>query len=177
MTGRDRHRRGPGRALGAIALLGAALVAAPGARAQWTSAPAPGVAARTDATARATDGASLRIWVDTERRLRAEFTLAPGLLRLDPRACPTLQIDDRPPETLSDPFHQCTSEGAAAQVVLAQGSQGKVDSPTLLALMNGGTLTVRYRLEHAGYGASRFSLKGSKQALINALDNLAVTGD
>jgi hypothetical protein len=160
----------------ALALLAAALATTP-ARAQWIAGHTGADNARADAIARAEDGAEIRLWMDEERRLQAAITLAPGLVRLDPAGCPTLQIDERIAEDLSRERHRCAIEGARASVVLGQVSAGQLDSPTLLGLMNGSSLTVRYRLAHAGYAASRFSLKGSKQALGSVLEGVTVTGE
>lgn len=159
----------------ARALLAIALAAMP-AHAQWVAGSAANDGGRADATARAGDGAEIRLWMDDERRLLAAITLPPALLRLDPAGCPTLQIDDHVPEDLSRERHRCTVRDARATVVLGQVREGQLDSPTLLGLMNGGELTVRYRLAHAGYAASRFSLKGSKQALTSVLEGVTITG-
>ncbi len=165
-----------GKAARALALAVTAL-GVPGAAAQWASVPSSG-GAGSDATVRNASGEEVRIWMDGDRRLRAAFTLAPGLARLDPAGCPTFQVDERTPQDLSRPAHACSVSGARVEVVLAQAEGDRVESPTLLALMNGGSLTVRYRLAHAGYGASRFSLKGSKQALTAAVgEGLSVVGE
>lgn len=160
----------------ALVLLAAALAAAP-VQAQWIAGRTGADNGRADAIARAEDGAEIRLWMDDERRLHAAITLAPGLVRLDPAGCPTLQIDERIAEDLSRERHRCAIEGTRASVVLGQVSAGQLESPTLLGLMNGSKLTVRYRLDHAGYAASRFSLKGSKQALGSVLEGVTVAGE
>lgn len=160
-----------------VALLAVALIA-PGAAAQWTAGPSAAGGPGSDATVRNDGGEEVRIWVDVDRNLRASFQLSSGLASLDPAGCPTFQIDDKPPEDLSREAHECAVDGPRAELVLARARDGEVVSPTLLSLMNGSNLTVRYRLAHAGYGASRFSLRGSKQALTAALgDGLTVVGD
>jgi hypothetical protein len=160
------------------ALLGVAL-ASPAALSQWVSArdegqegPGPMAWVRNE------DGARLRIWVDAESQVHAAFTLPRGLLALDPAGCPSLQVDQLPMQDLAAPEHECSVENARAKVVLARASDGHVDSPTLLNLMNGTRLTVRYRLIRGGYGTADFSLRGSKQALTDALgEEVQVTGD
>lgn len=160
----------------ALVLLAAALAATP-AQAQWIAGRIGADSGRADATARAEDGAEIRLWMDDERRLQAAISLAPALVRLDPAGCPTLQIDDRIAEDLSRERHRCAIDGARATLILGQVSEGQLESPTLLGLMNGSSLIVRYRLAHAGYAASRFSLKGSKQALTSVLEGVTVIGE
>jgi hypothetical protein len=158
------------------ALLALALAGAP-AHAQWVAGRSGPDNARADASARSEDGARIRLWMDGERRLHAAITLASALTRLDPAGCPTLQIDAQPAEKLWREPQRCVIEGATATLVLGQASQGQLLSPTLLGLMNGSNLTVRYRLAHAGYAASRFSLRGSKQALSSVLEGVSVVGE
>jgi len=123
-------------------------------------------------------GARLRIWVDDDDRLRAAFRLPHGLVILAPDVCPTFQVDDRPIEDLSTPEHACSTSADEATLTLSQTGDGEVNSATLLELMNGTRLTVRYRLTHAGYSATEFTLKRSKQALSDALgEGLSVQAD
>jgi hypothetical protein len=170
-------RPAPHRTALALAVALVALATAPRpAMAQWRSVGLDG--GRLQAEVRNAEGARIRIWVDDRRFLRATFRLPPGLARLDPAGCPTFQVDDRVAENLATEAHACSVEGVRSEVVLAQVSGTRVESPTLLDLMNGEQLTVRYRLQHAGYGASRFTLRGSKQALSDALGvGVRVAGD
>lgn len=144
--------------------------------AQWSAVPSEGnTESGNDALVRSEEGGELRIWLDVDSHLRASFRLGTGLARLDEAGCPTFQIDDTQPEDLSEPSHECSIDGATAQVVLARVNEGELDSRTLVRLMNGSRLVVRYRLAHAGYGAITFSLRGSKQSLLEALgDQVAV---
>ena len=160
----------------ALALLLAALAASP-AHAQWVAGRTAADGGRPEASARAEDGARIRLWMDAQRRLHAAITLAPALLHLDPDGCPTLQIDERQTEDLSHERHLCTVDAAQAALVLGEADEGQIESPTLRGLMNGSRLTVRYRFAHAGYGASSFSLRGSKQVLTSMLDGITVAGD
>jgi hypothetical protein len=156
-------------------VLAFALASCPAA-AQWRSVNPDG--GRAQAQVRNDEGAEIRIWMDDQRVLRATFRLPAGLARLDPDGCPTFQIDDRAAEDLATEAHACSVEGDRSEVALAQVSQDRVGSPTVLNLRNGDYLTVRYRLQHAGYGASRFTLRGSKQALSDALgEGVRVTGN
>ena len=45
----------------------------------------------------------------------------------------------------------------------------RLDSETILQLMNGNTVVFRYRLAERGYGETEFTLRRSKQALARAI--------
>jgi len=160
-----------------LATLALAALAAPWpAAAQWTTVTGDGEPPQ--AAVRNDEGAEVRIRLVDERRVHATYRLPAGLARLDPAGCPTFQIDRRVPENLATEAHECRVSGAGSDAVLAEIVNGRVESPTLLELMNGSELTVRYRLLHAGYGASRFTLRHSKQALSDALGaGVEVAGD
>jgi hypothetical protein len=152
-----------------VLVLGTALLACPAA-AQWnTATDYTGTSPRNTATVRNENGAQVDLWLDEDARLRLVFSLPRGLVALAPDLCPTFQVDDRPSEDLSGPEHACSARGGEATLTLAQAREQQVRSATLLELMNGSSLTVRYRLEHAGYGAAEFTLKRSKQALYDVL--------
>ncbi len=163
--------RSPGHRRPALLPIVLACCLLPGvAQAQWSAVPSSAnTESGNDALVRSEEGGELRIWLDVDSYLRASFRLEGGLARLDEAGCPTFQIDDTRPEDLSEPAHECSVDGTSAQVVLTQVSEGELDSRTLVRLMNGSRLGVRYRLAHAGYGAITFSLRGSKQALLRAL--------
>jgi len=162
-------------ALPALAAV-AALVGAGTAAAQWTTVTAEGKTPQ--ATVRNDEGAEVQIRVDDEGWVHAVFRLPAGLARLDPAGCPTFQIDDRLPENLATEAHACRVSGASSEVVLAEVLERSVRSHTLLELMNGSRLTVRYRLLRGGYGGTRFTLRHSKQALSDALgEGVQVEGD
>jgi len=124
------------------------------------------------------NGASLQIYQNSDQQLVSEFKLGQGLVNLDPVTCPTLQIDQVEPEDFNNHQHQCVINGDSAVFTLTQISEGQVDSKTFLELMNGSQLVIRYRLQGAGYGQQKFSLKGSKQVLKSTLtQGTVVLGD
>ncbi|MFT5446772.1 MAG: hypothetical protein ACI9DC_001947 [Gammaproteobacteria bacterium] len=139
------------------------------ARAQWTDVGSTRAVTQLEAVVRSDTRAELRIWLDDEQALRLQFKLTPGLVSFAPQSCITLQVDEQPIQDLSAPEHECSSDGGSVQLLLTQVEGEQVDSPTLLDLMNGKKVNLRYRLEHAGYGTEQFSLKGSKQALSDTL--------
>ncbi len=157
------------------------LVMSSGVHAQWsTTTMETTVNSPVDYGARVINdnGASLKIYQNSDQQLVSEFKLGPGLLSLDPVTCPTLQVDQIEPENFNNSQHQCVVNGASAVFKLTQISDRQVDSKTFLELMNGSQLIIRYRLLGAGYGQQEFSLKGSKQVLKATLaQGTVVLGD
>ena len=132
------------------------------ARAQWTDVGSTRAITELEAVVHSDTRAELRIWLDDEQALRLQFKLTPGLVSFAPKSCITLQVDEQPMQDLSAPEHECSSDGESVQLLLTRVEDEQVDSPTLLDLMNGRKVNLRFRLEHAGYGIEQFSLKGSK---------------
>lgn len=158
-------------------MLALSLLALP-VRAQWTDVGSTRAVTEREAVVRSDTRAELRIWLDDEQVLRLQFKLAQGLVSFAPKGCFTLQVDEQPIQDLSAPEHECSSNGASVQLLLTRLEDKQVDSPTLLDLMNGKKVNLRYRLAHAGYGTEQFSLKGSKQALRDTLgDDIKIVGD
>ena len=149
-------------------LLGLLSMAMP-AQAQWSDIETNISASGRAALVKSDNDARLSIWLDKENILFAQFDLAPGLLAFDEKICPTFQIDLTQIKNLSSSTHQCSVAEAHVRFQVTQVQNNQIDSPMLLQFMNGSRVTVRYRLKYAGYGAETFSLKGSKQALKDAL--------
>ncbi len=118
-------------------------------------------------------GNSLRVRRDGNGNLVAEVVLAPGLDAF--ASCPTLLIDSRPPVVVSDPGGACRLAARSARFTLGRVIDAEVVSPITLALMNGKQLRFLVRLREGGYRRIDFSLRGSKQALVAALDGIRVT--
>ena len=137
--------------------------------AQWTDVGSTRAATEREAVVRSENSEELRIWLDDEQALRVQFKLAPGLIALASQGCATIQVDKRAIQDLSAPEFECKTDGASVQLLLTRMENDELDSPTLLDLMNGRRVSLRYRLLHAGYGSAQFSLKGSKQALRDSL--------
>jgi hypothetical protein len=146
--------------------------------AQWTDVGSERATTEREAVVRSDSRAELRIWLDAEQALHLQFKLTPGLVSLAPEGCLTLQVDEQPMQDLSAPEHECSTDGESVRLLLTRVEEKQVDSPTLLDLMNGKSVNLRYRLMHAGYGTEQFSLKGSKQALRDALGaDIRIVGD
>ncbi len=160
----------------------AVMVALPGAAAaEWRSvahAEAHSESGGRAAQAVNEDGYRLTIFMQDAGTLIGVLQLPGGLAALDELGCPTLAVDDTTPERLHDPAGRCQPNGRRARIRIAYVSDGAVDSQVLLQLLNGEQLTVRVRLKEAGYRETRFTLKGSKQALKSALPpGTVVVGD
>ena len=143
--------------------------------AQWSAVESDKAANGREAMVKSDYDARISIWLDKENILFAQFELASGLIALDEQICPTFQIDLNVINNLTAAEHRCEVSGAQVRFQLTQAQDNTIDSPLLLQFMNGSRVIVRYRLKHAGYGAQTFSLKGSKQALINVFgDDITV---
>ena len=111
------------------------------------------------------DGYSLEIYQDSVNAVRGRFTL-PGLLRFMDKSCPTYQIDRNVPVNRSINEALCLSGGNWAEFILGYNTNQHITSPSLLSIMNGITITVRFKLENGDYRDTTFSLDGSKRAMI-----------
>jgi len=156
----------PSLAHAAVAL---ALFAAVPVYAQWTDVGSERAATEREAVVRSENTAEIRIWLDDTQALRMQFKLTPGLVAFAPQGCITIQVDDHEMLDLSAPAYECSADGASVELLLTQVEDNQLDSPLLLDLMNGRRVQLRYRLSHAGYQSAQFSLRGSKQALIDSL--------
>lgn len=115
-------------------------------------------------------GHRLEIYKDNVAAIRSRFSLGPGLDRLAARSCPTYQIDARRPDNRSVNEAPCLNRTIWGEYILGYvGADKRVVSAHLHDLVNGGTITFRYRLENGGYDQTRFSLAGSKRAIEEAL--------
>jgi len=114
-------------------------------------------------------GYVLQVQMADPSRLLAIFRLPPGLSSLDSDGCPTFKVDDLTPDPLHIPAGRCHSDGAEATLEVARIVEGKLESEIMLQLLNGEALAVIHRIQGAGYRTARFSLKGSKSALLAAL--------
>ena len=115
-------------------------------------------------------GHRLEIYKDNVAAIRSRFSLKPGLDRLAARSCPTYQIDAGQPDNRSGNGAPCLNQAVWSEYILGYvGADERVASAQLNDLVNGNAITFRYRLEHGGYEATRFSLAGSKGAIREAL--------
>lgn len=113
-------------------------------------------------------GYELSVYRDGERIL-ARLALPAGLPGFDSAACPTYQIDKRPPDNRSHDGTVCRVDGGIADYLLGEATMSQVRSDLLLAILNGSVLGFRFRLEDGSYRETVISLGGSKRAMIGAI--------
>ena len=112
-----------------------------------------------------TDGYSLEIYRDSVDAIRSRFSVAKGLLSLADKSCPTYQIDRGRANNRSVDDAPCLSSKLWAEFILGYVKNENIASSSLLALMNGITITFRFRLANGDYRETKFSLAGSKRAM------------
>ena len=154
------------------ALLGAAAAAPSTAAAQWEIATGSPLGARGEvqiARVSNSGGDSLSVFLDAESTLRAQFEVSDRLAALDTATCPTYLVDAGEPQVARFGADRCLVAGSSAIFALGAVDGDVIDSEALLELMNGTLMTVRYHLGGLGYREAEFSLRGSKQALNNAI--------
>jgi hypothetical protein len=115
------------------------------------------------------EGYSLEIYRDNVGAIRSRFSLNAALDMLAKRSCPTYQIDSTLIDNRSINDAPCLTELAWSEFILGYTENDTVNSDKLNALMNGGTVTFRFRLENGSYMETNFSLIGSKRATLSAL--------
>ena len=152
------------------------LLSSVGAQAQWQI-----VSNRTPPPARVAqaasgDGARLQVFRDTTDEVRLRFLLRPGFDQLT--GCPTFQVSGKPPVHQSSDGSPCANGGTWADFSLGRIRNGQLNSLTLHRIMNGEEITFRYTLKDHRYGEARFSLTGSKQAVLDVIgQRVGITAD
>lgn len=116
------------------------------------------------------EGYSLEIYRDASDVVRSRFNMNDNN-RLKEKTCPTYQVDNLDSQNRSINDAPCISQQKWAEYVLGYIIDSQVDSSKLHNLMNGNQITYRFILENSGYSTTSFSLRGSKEALVNALGN------
>jgi hypothetical protein len=143
------------------------LLASTGAQAQWqvvsNDKPPPAHLAQ----AINQDGARLQIFRDAADKVHLRFRLHPGFDQLT--GCPTFQVSGKPPVHQSSDGSPCAFGDNWADFSLGQIHNSQLNSLTLHRIMNGEEITLRYTLKNHRYGEARFSLDGSKQAVIEVI--------
>ncbi len=114
------------------------------------------------------DGYSLEVYRDGVGAVRMRFTLREGLLAFAERSCPSYQIDRSPPQNRSLNQAPCLSGLRWAEFILGYIKDNSISSSTTLALMNGIAISYRFKLKNGDYRETRFSLYGSRAAMLGA---------
>lgn len=156
-----------------VAFAFALLLLAHTAAAQWTAEERtpPGTGATQKvAVAHNQRGDSLLVWRDAGGQVRGALSLHPSPTTLATDTCPSYRVDQQPPQALvTDTRDNCRVEARRVEFTLGSVENDRVNSATLLALMNGTRIRFVYALRGLGYARAGFDLSGSKQAINEAL--------
>ena len=120
------------------------------------------------------DGYALEIYIDTVDAIRSRFTLPDGLVKFTDKFCPTYQVDRGMPINRSLNDAPCISSKQWVEFVIGHADGNRIASSSLLALMNGITITFRFKLSNDDYRSTTFSLQGSKRAMLAAFGESTV---
>lgn len=121
-------------------------------------------------------GYSMEIYIDTVNAIRGRFSLPDGLLAFPEKFCPSYQIDRGTPINRSINDAPCISTSQWVEYIIGHIDGSKIISTSLLALMNGISITFRFKLSNNDYRETVFSLQGSKRAVTSAFgENVTVT--
>jgi hypothetical protein len=160
--------------------LALAIIATP-ASAQWsTIAHKDGTSGSPGTTVAYTinkDGYSLEIYIDSVKAVRSRFSLPEGMLAFPDKFCPSYQIDRGNPVNRSMNDALCISTSQWVEYIIGHADDQKITSTTLLALMNGNSISFMFELSNHDYRQTSFSLKGSKRAMTAAFgEKVSVSG-
>jgi len=122
------------------------------------------------------DGYALEIYIDSVNAVRSRFSLPDGLIIFADKFCPTYQIDRGIPVNRSINSAPCISSKQWVEFVIGHADGNRITSTTLRALMNGKSVTYRFKLSNNDYRETNFSLQGSRRAMTSAFgENIVVT--
>ena len=122
------------------------------------------------------DGYSLEIYIDSVNAVRSRFSLPEGMLAFTDKFCPSYQIDRGTPVNRSINDAPCISSSQWVEYIVGHADARGISSSTLLALMNGISITFLFKLSNQDYRQTSFSLQGSKRAMTSAFgDDMTVS--
>ena len=116
-----------------------------------------------------TEGYTLEIYKDSLTTITSRFILKDGLIMLPENFCPTFQIDNGMSNNKSINGAPCLSNNVWSEYIFGEILNGEVNSPILLALMDGITITFRFKLYEGDYRETKFSLSGSKRSMTSVI--------
>ena len=139
--------------------------------AQWSTVNSPDTASPDNIIAYSenSEGYRLEINKDIDGAIRSRFILKTGLISLSEDICPTYQIDSGMARNTSIDNTPCIFAENQSEYIIGKIINNRIDSTILVRLMNGITLTFRFRLQNGDYRETNFSLSGSKRSLTNVL--------
>ncbi len=114
-------------------------------------------------------GYALELYKDGDAAVRIRLNLPDNLMNLRKGACPTYQIDLGKPDNRSYDASPCSGTAHRPEIITGRIEDKQIRSDLLLQIMNGNTITFRFRLEPGDYRETSFSLAGSKRSMITAI--------
>ena len=120
------------------------------------------------------EGYSLEIYQDGAM-IRGRFLLIEGLTMLYEDSCPTYQIDDGAAINTSVDGTPCVQDRLWADFNLGEIENNAVISSVLRSLLDGNSLTFRFRLNDGDYRWTSFTLLGSTRSITEVIgDQISV---
>ncbi len=115
------------------------------------------------------DGYKLEIFMDKEQMIHSRFIIKTGMLKLSSETCPTYQIDNGMAINNSINGNSCISNSQWVDYIIGNLQNRTVNSSIPSSLMDGNTLSFRFRLESGDYRETKFSLSGSKRSIVSVI--------
>jgi len=116
-------------------------------------------------------GYALEFYKDGDAAIRIRLNLPNNLMNLRKGTCPTYQIDQGKPDNRSYDASPCSGTAHRPEIITGRIEDQQIRSDLLLQIMNGNTITFRFRLEQGDYRETSFSLAGSKRSMTTAIGN------
>ncbi len=114
-------------------------------------------------------GQRAEIYLGDRKIVYLQFVLGEGFETFAKSNCPTFQIDQRKPMHHFDVGNRCAIVAKRATFMLGQITDQEIKSLILHRFLNGNQVTFRYTVSSGQYRQTIFSLRSSKQALMQAL--------
>ena len=116
------------------------------------------------------DGYSLEIYQDGAM-VRGRFKLIEGLTVFYEDLCPTYQIDDGMATNTSFDGTPCVYDRLWADYNFGEIENNSIISPILRSLLDGNSMTFRFRLKDGDYRWTSFTLLGSTRSITEIVGN------
>jgi hypothetical protein len=116
------------------------------------------------------EGYTLEIYLDADM-VRGRFLLDEGLTILYEDSCPTYQIDNNMANNTSLDGTRCVQNRRWADYNFGEIENNSVTSSVLRALMDGNSITFRFRLKDGDYRWTNFTLLGSTRTISEVIGN------
>jgi hypothetical protein len=114
-------------------------------------------------------GYALEFYKDVDAAIRIRLNLPTSLSSLYAGSCPTYIIDQGKPDNRSYDASPCSGTAHRPEFITGHIENQTVKSDLLLQIMNGNSISFRFRLEQGDYRETSFSLAGSKRSMTTAI--------